>query len=132
MTFVQLIECRTSRLDEMNRLMDRWVEQTKGKRTATHSVVAKDRADASHIVEIVEFRIASSYDGNSTISTTWVESERSRPTIECVAVRLPWVASTQFSISRLSWSMLLVLQSMSWTKVMGPSRRASGEYGCIT
>jgi len=55
MTFVQLIECKTSRLDEMNRLMDRWVEQTKGKRTATHSVVAKDRADASHIVEIVEF-----------------------------------------------------------------------------
>ncbi|MFF7719110.1 ester cyclase [Streptomyces luteogriseus] len=55
MTFVQLIECRTSRLDEMNLLMDRWVEQTKGKRTASHSVVAKDRADASHIVEIVEF-----------------------------------------------------------------------------
>ncbi|GAA2586005.1 hypothetical protein GCM10010304_31290 [Streptomyces roseoviolaceus] len=55
MTFVQLIECRTSRLDEMNRLMDRWVEQTKGKRTASHSVVAKDRADASHVVEIVEF-----------------------------------------------------------------------------
>jgi predicted ester cyclase len=59
MTFVQLIECRTSRLDEMNRLMDQWVEQTRGKRTATHSVVAKDRADASHIVEIVEF---SSYE----------------------------------------------------------------------
>ncbi|MGW2746816.1 ester cyclase [Streptomyces sp. NPDC001450] len=55
MTFVQLIECRTSRLDEMNRLMDDWVEQTKGKRTATHAVVGKDRSDASHIVEVVEF-----------------------------------------------------------------------------
>jgi predicted ester cyclase len=55
MTFVQLIDCKTSRLDEMNRLMDRWVEQTKGKRTATHNVVAKDRSDASHVVEIVEF-----------------------------------------------------------------------------
>ncbi|MEU6664561.1 ester cyclase [Streptomyces sp. NPDC046727] len=55
MTFVQLIECRTSRLDEMNRLMDDWVQQTKGKRTATHAVVGTDRSDTSHVVEVVEF-----------------------------------------------------------------------------
>ncbi|ULR52893.1 ester cyclase [Streptomyces deccanensis] len=55
MTFVQLIDCRTSRFDEMNRLMDTWVEQTRGKRTATHSVIGKDRSDGSHFVEIVEF-----------------------------------------------------------------------------
>ncbi|WP_369391375.1 ester cyclase [Streptomyces sp. CG1] len=55
MTFVQLIECRTNRLDEMNRLMDDWVAQTKGKRTATHALVGKDRSDASHLVEVVEF-----------------------------------------------------------------------------
>ncbi|WP_329412782.1 ester cyclase [Streptomyces sp. NBC_00704] len=55
MTFVQLIDCRTSRFDEMDRLMDMWVEQTQGKRTATHAVVAKDRSDESHFIEIVEF-----------------------------------------------------------------------------
>ncbi|MDO0935679.1 ester cyclase [Streptomyces sp. DG2A-72] len=55
MTFVQLIDCKTSRFDEMNRLMDTWVEQTKGKRTATHSVIGKDRSDALHFIEIVEF-----------------------------------------------------------------------------
>ncbi|MEU0970198.1 ester cyclase [Streptomyces sp. NPDC005917] len=55
MTFVQLIECRTSRPDEMDRLMDRWFAQTQGKRTATHAVVGRDRSDASHVVEIVEF-----------------------------------------------------------------------------
>ncbi|WP_282694398.1 ester cyclase [Streptomyces sp. CC208A] len=55
MTFVQIIDCRTSRVEELNRLMDRWVEQTRGKRTATHSIVGKDRSDASHVVEIVEF-----------------------------------------------------------------------------
>ncbi|MEU3842349.1 ester cyclase [Streptomyces sp. NPDC028635] len=55
MTFVQLIDCKTSRFDEMDRLMDTWVEQTKGKRTATHAVVGKDRSDASHFIEIVEF-----------------------------------------------------------------------------
>ncbi|MFF9840920.1 ester cyclase [Streptomyces sp. NPDC013740] len=55
MSFVQIIDCKTSRIDELNRLMDRWVEQTKGKRTATHSIVGTDRSDASHVVEIVEF-----------------------------------------------------------------------------
>jgi len=55
MTFVQLIDCRTSRFDEMNRLMDSWVEQTKGKRTATHNIIGKDRSDAAHFIEIVEF-----------------------------------------------------------------------------
>ncbi|MFH8804494.1 ester cyclase [Streptomyces sp. NPDC017936] len=55
MTFVQLIDCRTSRIDEMNRLLDSWVEQTKGRRTATHARVGKDRSDASHLIEIVEF-----------------------------------------------------------------------------
>ncbi|WP_369030618.1 MULTISPECIES: ester cyclase [Streptomyces] len=55
MTFVQLIDCKTSRFDEMNRLMDTWVEQTKGKRTATHTLIGKDLSDSSHFVEIVEF-----------------------------------------------------------------------------
>ncbi|NBE53723.1 ester cyclase [Streptomyces boluensis] len=55
MTFVQVIDCRTSRFDEMNRLMDTWVEQTKGKRTATHNLIGKDRSDNSHFIEIVEF-----------------------------------------------------------------------------
>lgn len=55
MTFVQLIECRTDRVDELNRLMDSWVEQTRGRRTATHSMVGADRSDARHVVEIVEF-----------------------------------------------------------------------------
>ncbi len=55
MTFVQIIDCRTSQVDELNRLMDRWVEQTRGKRTATHSIVGTDRSDATHVVEIVEF-----------------------------------------------------------------------------
>jgi steroid delta-isomerase-like uncharacterized protein len=55
MTFVQLIDCKTSRFDEMNRLMDTWVEQTRGKRTSTHNVIGKDRSDDSHFVEIVEF-----------------------------------------------------------------------------
>ncbi|MGW3626610.1 ester cyclase [Streptomyces sp. NPDC000880] len=55
MKFVQIIDCKTERFDDMDRLMDRWVEQTQGKRTATHSLIGKDRDDGSHFVEIVEF-----------------------------------------------------------------------------
>ncbi|MEU0112946.1 ester cyclase [Streptomyces bobili] len=70
MTFVQLIDCRTSRFDEMNRLMDMWVEQTKGKRTATHALVGKDRSDASHFVEIVEFPSYEEAMRNSNLAET--------------------------------------------------------------
>ncbi|GAA4909398.1 ester cyclase [Streptomyces coeruleoprunus] len=55
MAFVQVIDCRTQRVDELNKLMDNWVEATKGKRTATHSIVGQDRSDSAHVVEIVEF-----------------------------------------------------------------------------
>ncbi|WP_329313551.1 ester cyclase [Streptomyces sp. NBC_01262] len=55
MTFVQIIDCKTTRYDDMNRLMDSWVEATQGRRTATHAVIAKDRAADDHYVEIVEF-----------------------------------------------------------------------------
>ncbi|GHG76885.1 ester cyclase [Streptomyces griseocarneus] len=55
MTFVQVIDCKTSRYDDMNRLMDDWVAATEGKRTATHSIVGRDHTDSEHYVEIIEF-----------------------------------------------------------------------------
>ncbi|MFI1256345.1 ester cyclase [Streptomyces netropsis] len=55
MTFVQIVDCKTRRYDDMNRLMDNWLELTEGKRTATHSVVGRDRSDSDHYVEIIEF-----------------------------------------------------------------------------
>lgn len=55
MAFVQIIDCRTDRLDELNRLMDDWVARTRGKRTASHALVGTDRSDGRHVVEIVEF-----------------------------------------------------------------------------
>ncbi|MFF2080998.1 ester cyclase [Kitasatospora sp. NPDC058162] len=55
MAFVQIIDCKTDRLDDLNRLMDTWAAQTRGKRTASHAMVATDRSDTQHVVEIVEF-----------------------------------------------------------------------------
>lgn len=55
MAFVQIIDCRTEKLDELNQLMDTWVAQTQGTRTASHAMVGTDHADPTHVVEIVEF-----------------------------------------------------------------------------
>ncbi|MCG6496410.1 ester cyclase [Kitasatospora sp. A2-31] len=55
MAFVQIIDCKTDRVDDLNRLMDTWAEQTRGRRTAGHAMVATDRSDTKHVVEIVEF-----------------------------------------------------------------------------
>src|SRR5438309_2356429 len=55
MTFVQLIEFKTSRLEELNQIMDRWMSETEGKRTATHAVVMSDRDNPGTYLEIVEF-----------------------------------------------------------------------------
>ncbi|MGW1136350.1 ester cyclase [Streptomyces zhihengii] len=55
MKFVQIIDYKTADFDGMNSVMERWVEQTKGKRTTGHAVTGKDRTDSRHYVDIVEF-----------------------------------------------------------------------------
>ncbi|MGR4883036.1 ester cyclase [Streptomyces sp. LARHCF249] len=55
MTFVQIIDYKTSRQDDLNQLLDRYVSQSQGKRTVTHSVVGKDREAENHYVDVVEF-----------------------------------------------------------------------------
>ncbi|MCG6499346.1 ester cyclase [Kitasatospora sp. A2-31] len=70
MTFVQIVECRTERPDELNQLMDTWIEQTQGKRTATHTMVGADREDARHVVEIVEFPSYEAAMRNSALPET--------------------------------------------------------------
>ncbi|MGW1704520.1 ester cyclase [Streptomyces sp. NPDC002206] len=70
MRFVQVIDCKTERFDDMDRLMDEWVEQTKGSRTATHSLIGKDRSDGAHYVEIVEFPSYEDAVANSKLPET--------------------------------------------------------------
>lgn len=70
MTFVQVIDCRTSKYSEMNRLLDAWVEQTEGKRTATHSLVGRDHTEPDHYVEIIEFPSYEKAMSNSNLPET--------------------------------------------------------------
>ena len=69
MTFVQIIDYKTDKVDDFNRLMDRWVEQTQGTRTATHSIVAEDR-NTHHVVEVVEFPSYEEAMRNSNLAET--------------------------------------------------------------
>ncbi|MFI9309838.1 ester cyclase [Streptomyces triculaminicus] len=70
MTFVQVIDCKTRRYDDMNRLMDDWVAATEGKRTATHSIVGRDHTDSEHFVEIIEFPSYAKAMENSNLPET--------------------------------------------------------------
>ena len=43
MPFIQIIEYKTSKIDELNAALDGWLEATKGKRASTRGVQTKDR-----------------------------------------------------------------------------------------
>jgi quinol monooxygenase YgiN len=55
MAFIQIIEFRTSRVDEFDSLLDQWMERSKDWRTATRSVRTKDRDRPDTYVQLVEF-----------------------------------------------------------------------------
>jgi hypothetical protein len=55
MSFVQLIEFKSSHPYELNDLISRWMTETKGTRTTTHAMVKSDRENPGTYVEIIEF-----------------------------------------------------------------------------
>ena len=55
MAFVQIIEFRTSKPDEMQAVADEWVGATEGKRKARRRVLCKDRDNEGRYVNIVFF-----------------------------------------------------------------------------
>lgn len=55
MGFIQIIEFRTSRIDEFNAALDDWVAKNAGRRVATRSVQTRDRDNEGVYLNIVEF-----------------------------------------------------------------------------
>ena len=53
--FIQIIEYTTTRKDEVDALMDEWMQRTEGKRTAAKATITKDREAQNRYLEIVEF-----------------------------------------------------------------------------
>jgi hypothetical protein len=53
--FIQLIEYKTSRPEELNAMLDAWLVATQGRRAATRGVQTKDRDATDSYLQIVEF-----------------------------------------------------------------------------
>ena len=70
MSFIQIIEYRTSRIDELNAALDAWLEKTKGQRAATRGTQARDRDVANTYVQIIEFPSYEDAMANSNLPET--------------------------------------------------------------
>jgi hypothetical protein len=70
MSFIQIIEYKTTRIDEVNTVLDRWLEATKGKRSATRGTQTRDREAENTYVQIVEFPSYEDAMANSDLPET--------------------------------------------------------------
>lgn len=70
MGFIQMIEYKTTRIDELNVALDAWLEQTKGKRAATRGTQTRDRDAENTYVQIVEFGSYEDAMANSNLPET--------------------------------------------------------------
>ena len=70
MAFIQIIDCKTSKYDEMGRLEDEWRSATEGKRTLRRSIVARDRQDPDHYLILAFFDSYESAMENSNLPET--------------------------------------------------------------
>jgi quinol monooxygenase YgiN len=70
MSFIQIIEYKTTRIDEFNAALDAWLEKTRGKRAATRGVQTRDRDSADTYLQIVEFPSYEAAMANSNLPET--------------------------------------------------------------
>jgi hypothetical protein len=70
MGFVQIIEFKTSRLDEGMKHVDAWDKATEGKRTVQRAVLCRDRSDPNKYYNIVFFDSYEAAMENSNLPET--------------------------------------------------------------
>jgi hypothetical protein len=70
MSFVQLIEYKTRRIDDFNAALDAWLEKTKGRRAASRGMQTRDRDATDTYVQIVEFPSYEEAMANSNLPET--------------------------------------------------------------
>ena len=76
MGFVQIVEYRTNRHDEVRYLIEEWVAATEGKRTAARGLMCTDRDQADRHVQIVEFPSYEEAMRNSELPETSAFAQR--------------------------------------------------------
>jgi hypothetical protein len=70
MEFIQIIECHTSKYDELLALENEWRSATEGKRTLRRSIVARDRNHADRYLVLAFFDSYESAMANSELPET--------------------------------------------------------------
>jgi quinol monooxygenase YgiN len=76
MPFIQIIEYRTNRADEIDQLAAEWAQATEGKRTATRSTQCVDRDNPGTRVLIAEFPSYEEAMRNSELPETRALAEK--------------------------------------------------------
>jgi hypothetical protein len=70
MAFIQIVECRTSNVAELQALDDEWESATEGRRTVRRSIVTQDRNDPSRYLILAFFDSFESAMENSNLPET--------------------------------------------------------------
>ena len=76
MAFIQIIESRTSRVDELRALGDEWEKATEGKRTLRRRIVTQDRNDPDRYLILAFFDDYESAMVNSNLPETAALGEK--------------------------------------------------------
>ena len=76
MAFVQIIEFRTSDIEQARRADDEWWRATEGKRTVRRELLARDRSDPCRYLAVVFFDSYESAMENSALPETQVVAEQ--------------------------------------------------------
>ena len=75
MAFIQVIDARSDRVDEIDALTEKWEAATEGRRTSRRSIRTADRNDPNHFVVIVFFDSYESAMENSNLPETQAFAE---------------------------------------------------------
>ena len=76
MAFVQIIEMTTTKVPEVQQLMNGWMTATEGRRSASRSVLTKDRERPDTYVQVVEFPSYEEAMANSALPETTAFAEK--------------------------------------------------------
>jgi hypothetical protein len=88
MAFVQIIEMTTIKVPEIEGLMNEWMAATAGRRSASRSLLTKDRERPDTFVQVVEFPSYEEAMANSALPETTAFAEKlSAPCVSGPAFR---------------------------------------------
>lgn len=82
MSFIQIIEMRTKKYEELQELSDEYFASTEGKRTVKRSVVTRDHNDPDRYRIIVFFDSFESAVQNSNLPETAAFAEKQMPLLD--------------------------------------------------